>query len=217
MVMPSPSTDQPSRRTRNPRGEGSRLRTDILDAAATLLREESEAAVTLRALARHIGVSAPSIYRHFADRDAIIQELTENAFADFADLLHGAGGTDPVTHLFEVCSRYLRFAEEEPHHYRLMFGGVWNAAQTLQTRTAPDDQARLRRLGLDTLQVLIDAVDACVETGASSSTDATRDATAVWVALHGLAGLRQTTPLFRWPDQIEDDLVRQLARLQPDR
>jgi len=213
--MTSPPTGENGRRARNPRGEGNRLRADILDAAATVLRNESEAAVTLRALARHIGVSAPSIYRHFPDRDAIMQELAETAFADFADLLRGAGGTDPVQHLDEVCSRYLRFAQEEPHHYRLMFGGVWNAAQAFETRTTPEDQARLRRLGLDTLQVLVDAVDACVRAGTSSSTDTTRDATALWVALHGLAELRHTTPLFHWPKQIENDLVSQLARLLP--
>jgi len=207
------TTDEPPRRARNPRGEGSRLRGDILDAAAALLREESEAAVTLRAVARQIGVSAPSIYRHFADRDAIMQELTETAFADFADLLRSAGGTDPAEHLHEVCSRYLRFAHEEPHRYRLMFGGVWDAAQALEGRTALEDQDRLRRLGLDTLQVLIDALHACAEVGASSSTDTARDATALWVALHGLADLRHTTPLFPWPERIETDLVTQLARL----
>jgi len=223
--MTNHPNDEAPRRPRNPRGEGNRLRDDILDAAATVLREESEAAITLRALARHIGVSAPSIYRHFTDRHAIMQELAENAFADFGELLRGTDSTDsaadtgradPVEHLRGVCARYLRFAAEEPHHYRLMFGGVWNASQALQTRTDPEDLARLRRLGLDTLQVLVDAVDACVRAGASRSTDTTRDATALWVALHGLAELRHTTPLFHWPDQLEDDLVDRLARLQTD-
>ena len=55
-------------RARNRRGEGARLRDDIVAAAVALLDETGDqAAVSLRAVARRVGIAAPSIYRHFAD------------------------------------------------------------------------------------------------------------------------------------------------------
>lgn len=53
----------------NPRGQGPRLRQDILDAATALLGREPAVAVTLRAIARQAGVAAPSIYAHFPHRE----------------------------------------------------------------------------------------------------------------------------------------------------
>ena len=62
-------------RTRNKRGEGAQLRTDIVRAAARLLDEGTEQNVTLRSVAREAGVSAPSIYSHFADTDACVSPV----------------------------------------------------------------------------------------------------------------------------------------------
>ena len=71
-------------RRRNRRGEGGKLRADILAGATELLeRTGSEEAVTLRAVARQIGISAPSIYPHFPDRDAIVDAIVDDAFGDF--------------------------------------------------------------------------------------------------------------------------------------
>src|SRR4051812_43954541 len=114
-------------RPRNRRGEGAKLRTDILDAAAALLDETGdEQAVTLRAVARKVGVSAPSIYRHFTDRQAILLALAQEAFAELADQLTLATGTNPVTRLRAVCAAYLDFATTRQQRYQLMFGGLWN-------------------------------------------------------------------------------------------
>ena len=59
-------------RTRNPRGSGTRLRDEIIDASIALIDETDDpAALTLRGIARQAGITAPSIYRHFADLAAI--------------------------------------------------------------------------------------------------------------------------------------------------
>ncbi|MGB7449338.1 MAG: helix-turn-helix domain-containing protein, partial [Ornithinimicrobium sp.] len=60
-------------RVKNRRGEGGRLREDILRGAAELLDQTGqEQAVTLRAVARQIGISAPSIYGHFPNRESML-------------------------------------------------------------------------------------------------------------------------------------------------
>ncbi|WP_432562980.1 TetR/AcrR family transcriptional regulator [Kineococcus sp. SYSU DK003] len=198
-------------RTRNPRGEGARLREEIVAAATTLLEQGSAAAVTLRAVARGAGITAPSIYRHFADVDAILRAVVDEAFEDFEHRMRAAGQQPDTAagRLHAVCRCYLDFAHERPQRYHLMFGGAWNAAAGADEATRADRS----HIGLNAFAALSDAVQGCVDAGVSASTDVFADTTALWVALHGLSGLRETTSLFPWPDDLAGNLVRTLARL----
>ena len=200
-------------RARNRRGEGAQLREDILRAAEHLIDEAGAEAVTLRAVARAVGIAAPSIYAHFPDRDAILFAVAEDAFGDLERLLRRV--PDPrqpaVDHLRATCTAYLEFARSWPQRYRIMFGAVWNAQEALQRH--PDRAEDFNRLGLGAFDALVDALTACVEAGESTSVDPSADATALWVGLHGLAQLRVATPLFPWPPDLEANLVTRLARL----
>lgn len=202
-----------TRRTPNPRGEGSRLRGEIVAAATVLLQEGSAASVTLRAVARGAGITAPAIYRHFPDVDAILRAVVDAAFDDLEQQLRaaGEGREDPVDRLHAVCRGYLAFADQHPERYRLMLGGAWDAAAGADEGQRADRS----RIGLDAFQVLVDGIADCARAGASASVDAFADATGLWVGVHGLAGLRQTASLFPWPEGLVDDLVTTLARLQP--
>src|SRR5258706_247191 len=123
MAMASSRT---SARTRNPRGEGGRLRAEIVEAASELLEQSgSEAAITLRAVARQVGISAPSIYPHFADREEILNAVLSRAFEAMVARLRVAvqGEQDPVARLRAVAPAYVAFAAEQPHRYRVLFDG----------------------------------------------------------------------------------------------
>lgn len=202
-------------RVRNPRGEGSRLRAEILRAATELLDETGQQqSVTLRAVARRIGIAAPSIYGHFADRESILLAVVQEAFAELTEQLDGAlvaAGSDPVARLRGVGSAYLEFARVRPQRYRVMFGGVWDATDAV--RDATISEADAVALGGDALTVLTDAVRACVEAGRSHSADAAGDAVALWVGLHGLAHQHAVIPNFPWPVDLADRLVERLALL----
>jgi AcrR family transcriptional regulator len=208
-VATEPSA-QPERRP-NPRGQGARLREEIL-AATTALMADGEA-TTLRSIARRASVSAPAIYRHFRDVDDIMAALADDAFdALVATLVQERDQHEaPEARLRAVGRAYLSFATQRPELYRLMFGGVWSAPAAIERR--PDRDARLRAMGMDALAVIVEAIGRCAEAGLSSSTDHHRDATALWVGLHGYAELRQNARLFPWPEQTEHDLVTALARL----
>lgn len=189
------TTDEPVvRRRRNPRGKGARLRQDILQAANAILESTgSEEAVTLRAVARRIGIAAPSIYAHFPDRDAILDQIMADGFAEFAATLQEAVASlaDPVERLYSLGRAYLRFAAEHPRAYRTLF-------------EHPDNEARTQ--GSAALNVLVQAIADCAAAGRSASEDHFADAVAVWAAVHGLATLLASTPPeFPWPDQ--DDLM----------
>ena len=208
----SATSEAAAARTRNRRGEGARLRTDILAAAADLLDENGdEQAVTLRAVARRVGISAPSIYTHFADRQAILLALAQEAFAELTERLSAAPGADPAARLRAVCEAYLDFAATRPQRYRLMFGGLWNAAEAVEQ--AAVTRAEAVELGQNALAILTGALAECAVAGVSASTDPGADAVALWLGLHGLAHQRVVSQAFPWPADIVERLVGPLARL----
>src|ERR1035438_6125957 len=103
MALPAP-------RKRNRRGEGTRLRQDILDAASAILETTgSEDALTLRAIARDVGIAAPSIYAHCPDREAVLDQIVTDSFQQLSAALEAAreGVSDPVERLFAGCRAYL--------------------------------------------------------------------------------------------------------------
>src|SRR5580704_3399840 len=111
-------------RERNRRGEGGKLRDEILAGATQLLEQTgSEEAVTLRAVARQVGISAPSIYAHFADREAIVDAIVDAAFVDFNAAINEAfqAAAGPLARLREGCAAYLRFAADRPNRYKILF------------------------------------------------------------------------------------------------
>jgi len=210
----------PGARERNPRGQGGRLRADIISAATDLLDHSgTEESVTLRAVARQAGISAPAIYGHFADRQMILLAVVQDAFAELHDQLlaaadtttEGTEGDDPVARLHRVCAAYLDFADTRPQRYRAMFGGLWNTQRALEEKniTATD----LLNLGRDALNVLATALQACVDAGRSTSDDPRADTIALWLGLHGLAHQRVVTAAFPWPPDITNRLVIPLAHL----
>ncbi len=201
-------------RVKNRRGEGGRLRADILRAGAELLDETGqEQSVTLRAVARRIGIAAPSIYEHFPNREAILFAVVAQAFAELTGQLQTAPAAagDPLGRLVAVSTAYLDFARHHPQRYRVMFGGVWDVtdAVTADAVTSADAAA----LGRDALTVFVDALRACITAGVSASTDPDGDAVALWVALHGLAHQQAVIPHFPWPPGLADRLVHRVALL----
>lgn len=201
-------------RERNRRGEGGKLRDDILAGATALLeRTGNEEAVTLRAVAREVGISAPSIYSHFPDgREAIVEAVVDGAFADFNTAIEDAAnaaiatGAGPRERVRAGCAAYLRFAAERPNRYKLLFE---------RQHRIGGDVPDVEIAGFD---LLVRSIQDCVAAGISASTDPTRDATAIWLALHGYATLPARLPMFPWPDAdaLLDRIVDGLAEIKAD-
>ncbi|MFB4421385.1 TetR/AcrR family transcriptional regulator [Streptomyces sp. QL37] len=206
------ATPGPARR-RNRRGEGGRLRDDIVAAAVELLDEAGdERAITLRSVARKVGIAAPSIYPHFPDQPAIMLAVVRQEFTGLENRLRSIIGEtedDPRQRLYAVCDTYLEFARLHPERYRTMFGGLWVPDLGDSSLTKQD----LATLGMETMQILVDTLGDCVAGGYSTSTDPSADAVALWLGLHGLAHQRAVTRAFPWPEDIEDRIITTLAHL----
>ncbi|WP_405016028.1 TetR/AcrR family transcriptional regulator [Kitasatospora sp. NBC_00070] len=184
------------RRRPNARGEGGRLRADLVEAASRLLEEgDGEQTLSLRAVARRAGVAPQSVYLHFADRKALLVGVYEARFDELLDVLAGATGPDPRGRLRAVCLAYCHYAERHPGHYRVLFGTAGSPGWE------PDEMA-----GLPALHLLDSAVRACTEDPAPGIAPATL---CLWAALHGLTVLRRDRPSFPWPelDGLVDTLL----------
>ncbi|MEU5701005.1 TetR/AcrR family transcriptional regulator [Streptomyces aurantiacus] len=202
-------------RPRNPRGEGDRLRGEILAAAAELLDADGggERALTLRAVARKAGIAAPSIYPHFPDRPALVLHVMRQAFAELAAWLRsalGEAGDEPQERLDAVCRAYLDFARDHPERYRVMFGGTRNP---LPTTCDPETLGAPGSLGADAMRILTDCLAGCLAAGRCTSTDPAADAVALWLGLHGLAHQRAVSPSLPWPADIVQRVTVPLSHL----
>ncbi|MEU8632153.1 TetR/AcrR family transcriptional regulator [Amycolatopsis sp. NPDC048633] len=185
-------------RPRNPRGEGGRLREQILAAASELLDAGGgERAVTLRAVARRIGIAPPSIYAHFPDQPAILLAVARCGFADLAARLRSTAAAveEPRQRLHAVCRTYLEYARHHPQRYRVMFGDLWTTQ------------------GTEAMRVLTDSLTACVASGHAIGKDPATDTIVLWLGLHGLAHQRIVAGSYAWPTDITQRLTVPLAHL----
>jgi AcrR family transcriptional regulator len=105
---------------RSPRSDRAQ---QIVDAARRLLESDGREALTMRALADEIGIRAPSLYKHFANKRAVEAALVEVAFTEMGSALHAAverpGRSGPVG---ELLAAYRKVALADPELYRLATG-----------------------------------------------------------------------------------------------
>jgi AcrR family transcriptional regulator len=214
----SGAAEAAARRQRNARGQGSKLTGEIVDAALALIdRTGTAESVTLRAVAREIGIAAPSIYGHFDDRDAIFLAVLDRLFDELTGAIHAAvdsAPADPVERLVVGCEAYVRWGLRNSARYSVLFESRWAEIGRAEEYCKPVAIAPgwqpVPEFGAEAFAQLVNAVDACVQTGASASTDVVGTATALWVALHGTVTLRTTLPRFPWPEPV-GQFVRELV------
>ena len=102
--------------------EREEIRSLILDAARELFAAEGVEAVTMRRIADRIEYSPTAIYFHFKDKEALLRELCDTDFRDFAlGFAVMAEIADPVERLRQSGYAYIDFGMKNPSHYRLMF------------------------------------------------------------------------------------------------
>jgi AcrR family transcriptional regulator len=197
------------RRQRNRHGEGGRLRDELIAAATALLAESGDERVSLRAVARRVGIAAPSVYLHFPSKEALVRAVVEAHFVALRETIEAALApeTDPAARLLAGCLAYCRFASERPVPYRILFGDARRP-----TLPAPSPDGPGETPGEAAFGTLVDAIAACIATGAAPPADPFRLATDVWPALHGLASLRRASPDFPWPP-LEEQVRSMLERL----
>jgi AcrR family transcriptional regulator len=101
------------------------------------MAEQGAAALSLRAIARQMGLTAPALYRYFRDRDALVTALVLDAFNAVADAMETAGRAATAAplgdRLLAMCLAYRAWATAHPQDYLLIFG------TPIPGYTAPDE------------------------------------------------------------------------------
>ncbi len=174
------------RRRRAPRGSGDLLRDEILDAATELLLDIGHAkAVSIRSVAERVGVTPPSIYLHFQDKDALLDAVCARYFEKLDEEMQrvSASQADTIDVLRAQGLAYVRFAIENPELYRIATMGEW--------KSNSDVDAALASSAFEHMCVTVETL---MGEGMLPPGDATGIALELWSAAHGVAALLIAKP-----------------------
>jgi AcrR family transcriptional regulator len=158
------------------------LRDAVLEAARTMVSKEGTAGLSLRALAREVGVSHPAIYNHFADREALLAELSTEALLTLGRNQRAAlaKATSPLDALQRVAVAYFRFGVSDPARLRLAFTPEFSRSSAYPHLSAAKDAAE---------QPALDAVTRACEAGLLPANEIRDRTVALWALVHGFTVL----------------------------
>lgn len=183
-----------ARRQRSQRGSGEQLRAEIVTAAKELLAvSRSVDEVSIRAVADAVGVTPPSIYLHFADKNELVAAVVADVFTELdAAMIEAAADADgPLARLHAHGLAYVRFAVEHPEHYRI-------AAMDPCPRPDVDEV-----LASGAFVHFGETVQECIDAGIFVGDDPLPITLDLWSAAHGIAALMIAKPFLPWGDRNE--------------
>lgn len=203
----TPASSPAPRRRSNPRGQGERLREEIVSAAVTMLDElADDEALSLRAVARTVSIAATSVYLHFPDRDALVlaamrrchEELVRTG--DEAE----AGYEDPAARLRARILAQYDWARAHP--------GLHKVLHESKVNRGPGTEFK----GVQVARVIA-AIQRCMDAGVAPSADASTVTFDLRTAMGGMMSQRINEPDLPWPPAIEqiDRFLTKLVGLAP--
>lgn len=188
-------TVQPLKRRRAARGSGEHLREEILDAASDLLLETGHAkAVSIRSVALRVGVTPPSIYLHFADKDALLDAVCARYFERLDEVMQQVAADQPsnIDRLRAQGLAYVRFATQTPELYRIATMG--------ESRPGSDVDVALNSSAFVHMR---NSIESLIEEGIYPPGDPTVAALELWTVAHGVAALLISRPYLPFGDAEE--------------
>lgn len=184
------------RRPRNRRGQGTRLREELIQAARQLLMTaERETDLSIRAVTRAAGAAPQSFYLQFASLDELLYAVYALEFEDLRQVMAQAANSapEPTAQLRAVCDAYCRYAQAHPGRYRALTGVRGQAHPEWDGSPLP---------GAPAFAVLRDTVASALAARRNPD-DPFLTASTLWACLHGIITLRADRPAFPWPPQAD--------------
>jgi AcrR family transcriptional regulator len=157
------------------------LKDACIVAAQQVIAERGIENLSLREVARKLGVSHQAPYKHYPSRDHLLSEVMRRCFQGFAQYLDSRDRfDDPERDLESLGKQYMSYAQKHPLEYRLMFSTTWPESAVeldlVRDATHAFDVLRgvLRRMHGDTSE---------------AREKVELDALYIWSTVHGLAGV----------------------------
>lgn len=190
---------------RKRRGEGHTRRDEILQAAKKLFLAEGYNATTIRKIADCVGVSAPTLYVYFQDKDAIMLALCDQTFAHLTEAIDQIerAAASPLEQVRLFGEAYAQFGLAHPDEYRLVFmgGDVPEAIRRTGHRTDTSDPDLPGVRGAIVFARLVAMFGRVKETGLKLSYPPDTCAELCWMGMHGLVSALINKPDFPWSDR----------------
>ena len=173
-------------------------RTNILEASIDIVKEEGWQALSMRKIAEKIEYTAPIIYEYFANKDAILHELTRKGFVQLAKLMEEAKSkfTDPAEQLEAMWLAYWSFAFAEKELYQVMYGVEMNCCA--MQNSCPDIQ------GPSTM--LWDKIEEIIPEEKRTEDYIDKKFYTFWSVVHGLISINMTRQL------TSDDMNKEVLK-----
>ena len=195
------------RRARAPYHHGD-LRAALTAEARSLLEEQGPA-LSLRSVARRLGVSQTALYHHFADKDALLAAVATEGFRELERSTRAARLQDyPLDRRIRgLATGYVRFAEKQPELFKLMYGS---------RRTNGTTDPALMQAATASFRALVDRITESVEEFHLVHMEPVYAAMAFWALSLGLASLLTTTRLSPESHAVVSDsktLIDQVTRI----
>ncbi len=177
----------------------------MVQAARELLLSGGLPGLSMRKVASALGLSPTAIYRHYADKDALVAAAVLEGFRTFgAYQAEALQKSDPVLRLRHLGQRYFDFALQHPQDYRLIF-----MTDTRQQCLLQLEERSKKEIGR-TFDVVQDTISEGQRAGAYRSGEPRTLAAYVWASVHGLASLIVNGQLGETPSEAQFLIEQQL-------
>ena len=151
------------------------LKIALIEAGLEILSQEGENKLSLRKVARAVGVSHAAPYRHFANKEALIAAIAEEGYQKLEKRMKDALAqfpSDSGSQLIELGCAYVKFALENPNQLRVMFTDF---SEDCELETG------------DTFILLVDTIKKGQDADYIAAGDVIQFALTLWATVHGLS------------------------------
>ncbi|MFZ0395902.1 MAG: TetR/AcrR family transcriptional regulator [Terracidiphilus sp.] len=177
----------------------------IYQCALAILEDEGPQAVSMRRIAREIGITPMAIYHHFPSREALLDKVVDTEFERLAGFFRQpVKGSTAAARIVHIMDGYMDYALAHPRIFDYVFASPRPGA-----RRFPED---FRARGSPTLNVVADALRDWMKTGELKRDDVWELAMALWAHAHGYLALYRGGRFNLTEDQFRKLVRRSLRR-----
>lgn len=163
------------------------VKNELIDTALRLMENDEVEQISLRRLAREIGITPAAVYNHFVDKKTLMVAIKSKAFEELNDYFDHEclDKSEPEEAFREMCCAYYNFSQLYPTRFNVLFNG------DISRKNITDDFLRVSCVTIDRLRTNVTAIYQKYKIKFTEE-QCVNQATLAWSQLHGLILLRDS-------------------------